>query len=63
MTAAHEEQLRRSLLTEIKSRAAGGDQDAENAASFLKSHRHTFARVPASASGEREEGGRAQSLP
>ena len=39
MTAAHEEQLRRSLLTEIKSRAAGaGDRDAENAASFLKSH-------------------------
>ena len=38
MTAAHEEQLRRSLLTEIKSRAAGGDPDAENAASFLKSH-------------------------
>ena len=38
MTAAHKEQLRRSLLTEIKSRAARGDGDAANAASFLKSH-------------------------
>ena len=38
MSAAHEEQVRASLLTEIRSRAARGNEDAANAASFLKSH-------------------------